>query len=208
MPGDGGLPPAFDWSGSKNMADIEISWPVPERFEMVGLYSFGYKENVILPLKITAADPDKPVMLDVTADIMICKDICVPQKVALSLNISAEGMTETSHAAAIEAARETVPKQEDLPGLKIENIVIGPDAVVANIFSRAGFERFDLFVEAGDLYVTAPPEITVDEGDPRKALVRVAAPEGVDSLTAAVLEKNVTLTATNGRYAVEKTISF
>src|SRR5882724_3543347 len=29
MPGDSGVPPLFDWSGSRNLASIAPAWPVP-----------------------------------------------------------------------------------------------------------------------------------------------------------------------------------
>src|SRR5690349_18182355 len=32
-PGDSGLPPRFDWSGSENVADVEIRYPAPYRHE-------------------------------------------------------------------------------------------------------------------------------------------------------------------------------
>ncbi len=36
-PGDAGYPPAIDWSGSENLAAAEMMWPVPARFEVLGL---------------------------------------------------------------------------------------------------------------------------------------------------------------------------
>ena len=86
--------------------------------------------------------------------------------------------------------------------------MIGPEAVVVTAFSQAGFGKADLFVETGDFYVTAPPQITPDKNDPRRAMIRVAAPEGTENLAKEVSGKTVTLTLTNGRDAVEKTITF
>ena len=31
-PGDAGIPPSFNWSGSKNVADVRVQFPVPEVF--------------------------------------------------------------------------------------------------------------------------------------------------------------------------------
>lgn len=30
--GDSGLPPTFDWAGSRNVEKVEVAWPAPERF--------------------------------------------------------------------------------------------------------------------------------------------------------------------------------
>jgi hypothetical protein len=33
QPGQFGVPPAFDWSGSTNIGGLDVRWPVPERFQ-------------------------------------------------------------------------------------------------------------------------------------------------------------------------------
>ncbi|MBT5374174.1 MAG: hypothetical protein HOL06_05885 [Rhodospirillaceae bacterium] len=38
-PGDAGLPPEFDWSGSENLAATEVLWPAPKRYSAYGLDS-------------------------------------------------------------------------------------------------------------------------------------------------------------------------
>ena len=49
-PGDAGFPPALDWQGSENLAEAEVRWPVPHRFSLFGLETFGYGEEVVLPI--------------------------------------------------------------------------------------------------------------------------------------------------------------
>src|SRR5262245_23467106 len=48
-PGDAGLPPEIDWSGSRNLAGTEISWPAPRRFTAFNLETIGYEDAVVLP---------------------------------------------------------------------------------------------------------------------------------------------------------------
>ena len=36
VPGDTGIPPQFDWTGSKNAGAIEVGYPVPSRFQDAG----------------------------------------------------------------------------------------------------------------------------------------------------------------------------
>ncbi len=209
MPGEGGLPPHLNWEKSENLASVDVLWPAPMRFETFGLYSFGYERDFMLPLKVTAADPSKPVVMELAADIMVCKDICVPQKVQLRLDVPAGAAKESKHMALIERVMNDVPHEGNLPSLKIENAVIGPEAVVVNAYAQKGFERADLFVEAGeDIYVTAPPEITLDKDDPRYAMIRVAAPEGVENLANELIGSTITLTLSDGQNAIEKVIDF
>ncbi len=77
-PGDSGLAPSFDFSGSTNVAEVEVLWPAPsisrDRYGLV----FGYDREVVLPLVVTPNDPDMPVTLDLDLDFAVCADICVP----------------------------------------------------------------------------------------------------------------------------------
>lgn len=208
MPGDGGLPPAFDWNGSGNLEKVEVFWPLPERFDTAGLYSFGYHGAVILPLAADALQPDEPVVLDLKADLMVCKDICVPQKVALQMTLPPGGAKDSPHSDRIAAAMAKVPGESAPNRLVLENVVLGPEAIVVTAYSSSGFEHADLFIESGDIYVTALPEITPDKGDPRKAMIRVAGPEHVANLANELSARDIRLTLTNGSEAVEKTIAF
>src|SRR5579871_793774 len=36
-PGDAGLPPTIDWTGSANLDHTEVAWPAPHRFSYAGL---------------------------------------------------------------------------------------------------------------------------------------------------------------------------
>jgi DsbC/DsbD-like thiol-disulfide interchange protein len=77
-PGDVGIPPQFDWSGSKNIASLDPSWPTPHVFFEQGMRSVGYKTEVVIPLRMTATDPANAIHLAGKMQIGICKDICIP----------------------------------------------------------------------------------------------------------------------------------
>lgn len=205
MPGDGGLPPRFDWAASKNLKEAAVSWPVPRRYVDMDLHSFGYQDSLILPLALTAADADKPVDVALTLDLMVCEKICVPQKFDLALTDAvAEAGAHDARLAAV-----PLPHDGDTDELKIDNLVIGPDAIVAQVTAKNGFAAFDMFVDAGEaLYVTAAPAVTVDEKDPHKAIVKIAAPPGTDNLFNAVTGKPLTLVVTDGRHAIERRFAF
>jgi DsbC/DsbD-like thiol-disulfide interchange protein len=42
MPGDAGVPPTFDWTGSSNAASIEVLYPAPMRFSEPAAETIGY----------------------------------------------------------------------------------------------------------------------------------------------------------------------
>ncbi len=77
-PGDAGIPPSFDWRGSRNMSDVVINWPVPVVFSQNGMRSVGYKRQLVLPLTVSPKRTDRDIRLHGNLQIGICKDICVP----------------------------------------------------------------------------------------------------------------------------------
>ena len=60
-PGDSGVPPRFDFSGSENLTAAKVLFPAPHLFTDETGHSLGYKGNVILPVVVTPQQPGKPV---------------------------------------------------------------------------------------------------------------------------------------------------
>ncbi len=88
-PGAGGIAPAFDWSGSDNLAGVEIRWPHPDVFDDYGLRTVGYADRVVLPLAVTALRPGAPVRLQATGEIGVCKDVCLPVTLTIAATLPA-----------------------------------------------------------------------------------------------------------------------
>ena len=108
-PGDAGLPPTLDFSGSENVASVEPAFPAPKRItEADGGEAFGYDSGVIFPLRVTARDPAKPVTLELNADFAVCEKVCLPAKARLSLTLPPAA--DSPYASAIDAALAAVPR--------------------------------------------------------------------------------------------------
>src|SRR6202050_5457385 len=96
-PGDSGVPPTFDFSGSQNVKSIAVEWPAPERFpDGAGGNSIGYVGRVVLPLRIVPQDAAKPSSLDVKLAYAICGNLCVPAEAKLGLALSGNGAEEAT----------------------------------------------------------------------------------------------------------------
>lgn len=101
VPGDAGIPPYFDWSGSENLAAVEVSWPAPIAFDTYGMTTLGYEHRVTLPLQVTAQDPARPVSLRLVFAYGLCAEICIPAEAALELTLpSVADASDASGAAA------------------------------------------------------------------------------------------------------------
>ncbi|TDK43759.1 protein-disulfide reductase DsbD domain-containing protein [Antarcticimicrobium luteum] len=77
-PGDAGIPPSFDWHGSRNLRGIDITWPAPEVFSANGLRTIGYKHQLVLPVEVTPASDGQPVRLRGRIELGLCSDVCIP----------------------------------------------------------------------------------------------------------------------------------
>ena len=105
-PGDAGIPPQFDWSGSANLqGDIGIIWPTPEIQKQNGMRTIGYSDEVVLPITVSPRRSGKPVKLRATVDIGVCKDICVPYQLKLAATLDSNSTKPTPAIAAALAAR-------------------------------------------------------------------------------------------------------
>ncbi|HVW55027.1 MAG TPA: protein-disulfide reductase DsbD domain-containing protein [Rhizobiaceae bacterium] len=85
-PGDAGVPPQIDFSGSRNLSVVDVAYPAPHRFSDAGGIWAGYKKPVRFGLVLKAADPSKPMELDAKIFIGVCQSICVPFQAQLSLD--------------------------------------------------------------------------------------------------------------------------
>src|ERR1700676_3846218 len=77
-PGDSGVPPRFDFSGSENLARAKVLYPAPRLFNDETGNSLGYKDAVIFPLQVSPKDPGKPVTLRLKFDYAVCEKLCIP----------------------------------------------------------------------------------------------------------------------------------
>ena len=167
-PGDSGIAPRFDWTGSQNVAAVEVLWPAPMRFEDGDGWSIGYKDGVVLPLRVTPVAPGAPVMLRLRADYGVCEKLCVPTRADATLRLTAVGADRSL----IERALARVPKPLPSPAPDgaqgVREIRIEDRDATARLVVEAAFPHgtagADLFVEATGGWAGPRPEATVEDG--------------------------------------------
>jgi DsbC/DsbD-like thiol-disulfide interchange protein len=104
-PGFGGIPPQFDWSGSRNLKGVGVTWPTPRVFHQAGMQSYGYVNELILPVALEPRRAGKPMHIQVDLDIGVCSDICIPHQMSVSGTINDTNTKPTPAIAAAVAAR-------------------------------------------------------------------------------------------------------
>jgi DsbC/DsbD-like thiol-disulfide interchange protein len=166
MPGDAGVPPNFDWSGSTNVSSIEVRYPAPSRLHEASAETVGYKSSVLFPVDIIPKDPAQPVDLALTLEFGVCREICIPAEAKFSMVLRPADMSGSPSATVLASLRR-VPRQSthrraDDPQLESATASLegaSPQLMVEAHFPR-GSESADLFIEAPDgLYVPLPKKL-------------------------------------------------
>ena len=158
-PGDSGVPPSFDFKGSKNLKQAELLYPAPHRIADANGTAIGYDEEVIFPVKITPEHEGEPVELKLAFAYGLCKNLCIPNEVSLALVVALdEGKGD---ATLLENALALTPK-EAASGLlpAVENVTADLDAPNPKITIDAVFPQgargTDLFINGEETYVPVP----------------------------------------------------
>ena len=106
-PGDSGVPPRFDFSGSDNVKSATVQYPAPHLFTDESGSSIGYKDGVIFPVSIVPKDPAKPVNARLKIEYAVCEKLCIPAEGKAELSI---GPGPSTADAGLAEAEARVPK--------------------------------------------------------------------------------------------------
>ena len=86
-PGDSGGPIEIDWDLPKGFTVSDIKWPLPEKIEYPPLMTYGYEDFVIYPMVLSVPADYSDDYFEMTADILICADVCIPESGKISSNL-------------------------------------------------------------------------------------------------------------------------
>jgi len=90
-PGDAGIPPRFDWRGSRNIGAVAFHWPVPKVFDQNGMRSVGYANELILPMELTPRRPGGPIAVRAEVEIGVCEEVCIPMSARIAADLPEAG---------------------------------------------------------------------------------------------------------------------
>jgi len=200
-PGDSGVPPSFDWAGSKNLKHVELLYPAPHRFADANGVAIGYEDEVVFPVKVTPEREGEPIELNLAVSYGLCKDLCIPNDVNLGLALAPNG--GKGDALLLETFLARVPKtgaEGVLPEVRgVEANLDGknPSLVVDAVFPP-GATGTDLFIDGGDVFVPVPKPGLLADGRQRFA-ISFASP----SEAAAIKGKTLALTLVSDQGSTE-----
>lgn len=166
-PGDSGVPPRFDFSKSENIEAVTVLWPAPMKFDDgAGGHSLGYRDQVVLPLRIVAKNADKPVTLRAEINYAVCEKICIPVQANAELAFTSVASTEDS---VLFAALDGVPKPANVGDpnpLTIRDVKRGEKSRVLVDVIGPEAKEVSLFVEGPTPDWSLPVPELVEQGPP------------------------------------------
>ncbi len=211
-PGDAGYPLQLDVAGSTNVAQAALAWPVPHRFELFGLQTFGYGDEVAFPVDVTPERIGEPVALKAKIRYLVCATICVPQDATLTLDLPAGPAMPSRFAPLVNRFASLVPQGAERLGWQVARIGFDPavakDAgeqaagqlVIDLASSGEAFAAPDAIVEGARNFYFGKPAVALSQGG-RQA--RLTLPVERLGSGAELTESDLTLTLYDGLRGIE-----
>ncbi|HZZ31899.1 MAG TPA: protein-disulfide reductase DsbD domain-containing protein [Phenylobacterium sp.] len=118
--GDSGEPTRIKWDLPAGWRAGEIVWPAPNKIPVGPLMNYGYEDDVLLPVPITApanAKAGDKITLKAQVSLLVCAEVCVPEDDALSLTLPVVATPATGGGAAgakVMAAVAAAPRPAEL----------------------------------------------------------------------------------------------
>lgn len=173
-PGDAGMPPVIDASGSANLAGLDVRYPVPKRFSDGTSTSLIYEGRVVLPLGVRPA-ANGPVHLRLSVSIGLCSEVCLPASAELEADLDPAAPGDTGAQADIARAEALVPTPDPAGAARLavvsRDIDLSRGEARMTVAVTDADDVTDLFALAPPPWSALPPEAAGRDGD--RALYRL-----------------------------------
>ena len=200
-PGEAGVPPMFDFSGSENVAAVEVLYPAPERFDDGASVSLVYKDEVVFPVEITPLDPSRPIILRVDASFGVCREVCIPTQTSSEVGAAPSSKPDALAEARLRRFQPRVPKPAEPGRFDVENISVEGDALLIDV-RMPDSSYTDLFAEPPPgWYIGQPRLVARANGVSRYRLALAGRPADV-----VVSGQEFRFVAVAGGEAIEETV--
>ena len=213
-PGDAGYPVKVKWDGSENLAEAKMAWPVPKRFTLFGLETFGYSKRVVFPLALKVEDPSQPLSLRGEINYLVCAELCVPQREEVAISLPSGPAQSTGEAYTLDQFRARVPDvvapgETASSGLTIDQVtMVETEAgltLEATLRSALPLSEPDLMVEEVKDYRFGKPEVLM-AADSMTALLRLPVTTGPRAKAGFPFGEKARLTFVDGERGLEESV--
>lgn len=167
-PGDAGIAPVTDFSGSLNVGEpVEIEFPVPHRYDDGYSTTNVYEDHVVLLVKAPTIDMTAKTTLALDLNIGVCAEVCIPEHYELTLDV-AQGSVDPRAKAILAKARKTLPRKAEPGVFGVDRILRAGGTDKRPIFEigivGAEISGAEIFVEGPlDWYPSTPELLSSDK---------------------------------------------
>lgn len=194
-PGEGGVAPQIVWKGNEQ---AQWYWPVPSRFEISGLTTQGYHQQVVIPMIITGNPGD---VLEGTLTLSTCSNVCLLTDYKLRLDFNQP--VDSGFQSAFEQAMRSIPADKGVSD-DLSAHLVGTHLVITGTTSgewkKPGiyFDPLEGGILAGD------PRISTEGANLR---VTVPVTDEWGEKPATLSGKNLSFVLTNGGKAQQTSLT-
>lgn len=174
-PGDSGEPTRLVLDLPEGWQVGELIWPAPNAYPLGPLTNYGYSNEIVLPIALTAPVDMSAGSITITghttlsgqATWLVCEDICIPEEadVSLSLNVGSS-QVDVSGAAAIEAALSGAPiALGDEAGAGVEKSETGLTFTFSGEVFESIHDRLEVYPYETGIIDHAAEQVVAMDGD-------------------------------------------
>lgn len=173
-PGETGLPSRIETENRVNAGAADVLWPLPERFEVSGYETVGYRSSFVVPFTVPVDDASKETIFRLKGTIYACNDVCVP----FPVDVTARTPPRFGDPAALQEIAPWLVRvpSDDPGGLEMLRAEVDGDDIVVE-FSSPHMNGPDAFVDLGTRGFASLASMDVDRGV-ATARFRVISPRG------------------------------
>lgn len=162
-PGEGGVAPEIRWQTPE--VNAHWFWPAPERFDVSGLTTQGYKGDITLPIELAKLSSQQ---LAGTLTLSTCSDVCILTDFPFSLDLTQTA--DADFARDFAEAMGRIPAASGLTDQLDASFVNGELQI--RVQRQGGWQQPELFFDYPQGSMLAAPQISV-KGDTLSARVAV-----------------------------------
>ncbi|MEO3680107.1 thioredoxin family protein [Rheinheimera sp. FR7-31] len=152
-PGDSGLATSLSWQLPEGVTVGDIIWPTPSAIALPPLMNYGFEGQTILlsELSLPAGYSADTVQIGLTADWLVCEEVCIPASASfsLSLPVGADAVLAQQYQPLFAEAKTRLPKllnasgRFDTSGAAFSALIDLPQALNVSQFFVAASELVD-----------------------------------------------------------------
>jgi DsbC/DsbD-like thiol-disulfide interchange protein len=201
-PGEAGVPPEFDFSGSENVAGVEVRYPVPERLDDGTSVSLIYRDEAVFLLEVTPVRAGEPLTLSLAARFGVCSEVCIPTEAAAAVTLAPDDGADPLAEAVVEGVAPRIPKAPEPGRFDVEHVGVQGDMLAIDV-RMPDSSYADLFAEPPAGWYLGQPEFSGRAGGVSRFRLSLAGrPTG-----AALAGQTFRFVAVAGGEAIETTVT-